>query len=171
MFMRVSKLIILAGITLMISSCEKEELEINETIIESTEIVAEETTKQRPQDNRAKDKTDDGKKIQVCHTNAKMLSINYHAAYLHLEHGDILFSCNPSDGVAFNDIKSELEQKVIDAEANGTKNFDMKDAFEDWYLNDYLTGNWNPEEDNDTGSSGGSGSSGSGTGGIGGGGL
>jgi hypothetical protein len=28
----------------------------------------------------------------------------------------------------------------------------MKNAFEDWYLNDYVIGNSNPEDDNDTGS-------------------
>ena len=153
--MKASKLMILAGITLIFSSCEKEELEIFEDTINPIEAEVE---RERPQSQRG----NNNNKIKVCHTNAKMLSIDYHAAYMHLEHGDILFSCNPSDGVAFNDIKSVLEQKVSD------NNVTMKKAFEDWYVNDYLTGNWNQESDEDN-TSGGSG--GVGSGGIGGGGL
>lgn len=137
-------------------SCEKEPLETNE----------KENTGETVEFNLRKGNSNSSHKVDVCHTNAKMLNIDYHGAYSHLEHGDILFSCNPTDGVQLSDIKSDLEAKVIADGGDVTNKNDMKKAFENWYTNDYLTGTWSPEEPSTGTSSGGNGSGGLGGGSL-----
>jgi len=147
--MNISKIIFGLGIIVSFSSCEKEFIQEEGTDLQF----------------RA-GKTDH--KVKVCHTNAKMLNIAYQAAFEHLEHGDLLFSCNPSDAVSYQDIIDDLKIKVFEDGGDVNDSKDLGEAFEDWYINDYLTGNWTKDDGNDTG---GSGSGGSGSGGIGGGSL
>lgn len=83
-----------------------------------------------------------------------------------MSHGDILFSCNPQDGVSMKDIQSVLKRKVKDAGGDFNREKDMKAAFEDWYINDYLTGAWTKESDRLPSSGGGSSSGGIGRGSL-----
>lgn len=136
-------------------SCEKEPMESN------TEPKIEES-----QEFSFRKGNSNNHKLDVCHTNGNLINIDYHGAYTHLEHGDILFSCNPSDGIQLNDIQNDLEAKVIEDGGDITKKNDMKKAFEDWYINDYLTGMWNPESPSSGTNTGGSGSGGSGGGSL-----
>lgn len=143
---RLFSVVVVAGLTL---SCEKEQ------IVEDSNAVDLDLRK-----------GGNSNKIEVCHTNAKVLSIDYHAAYEHLSHGDILFSCNPSDGVQLSDIQDDLEDIVKETGGDVNDEKDMIKAFEDWYINSYLTGEWESTDETPQGGGGGTGSGGIGGGSI-----
>lgn len=144
-------------------SCEKEPLvQGEENSASYSDFENERKTRGKGGSKVAKE----DRKIKVCHTNSEILNIDYHGAYSHIEHGDILFSCNPQDGVSFKDIEKDLKRIVKDNGGDVSKKNDMKKAFEEWYIDEYLTGEWTKDDNKNNSTSGGIGS-----GGIGGGSL
>lgn len=84
-------------------------------------------------------------KLDICHTNGQLKNLPITAILAHLDHGDYLFSCNPGDGFSISDIEPTLIEIANDFGGDINKNKDRQDAFEIWYEDYYLTGNW-PEE-------------------------
>jgi hypothetical protein len=84
-----------------------------------------------------------GKKITICH-NGHMITISISAVFHHFkQHGtDLLFNCDPSKGVAYDDIISTLNKIIHDNHLHGNQETMMQRAFNIWYNQYYLTGNW-----------------------------
>lgn len=147
--------LVIVGLTFF--SCEKDFNDNeNDVFINSVEKTS---TQQRKKD----DKTH---KIDICHKSDKIINVAIPAAFSHLENGGKLFSCDPIYAVTYEDLKGFLKIKVFEQGGNFNDPVELESAFEDWYINDYLTGDWLIEEDNGNSSGGGTGS-----GGIGGGSL
>lgn len=100
-----------------------------------------------------------GKKITICH-NGHMITISINAVLHHFkQHGtDILFSCSASTGgVAYADVISTLNKIIHDRHLQGNQAKVMQRAFNIWYNDYYLAGNWPLPVDNGGGGTGGGG--------------
>lgn len=146
---------IVVGLSLI--SCEKEFVE------EEFEVTTFENKKSKDINSKKRGKKH---KIDICHNNGHLINVGIPSAFSHLKNGGQLFSCDPIDAVTYEDLRGYLKIKVFNEGGNFNDTEELENAFEDWYINDYLTGNWLIVEDNENTSGGGTGS-----GGIGGGSL
>ncbi len=86
--------------------------------------------------------SDHGKKIAICH-NGHLINISINAVPHHFkEHStDLLFSCD-SKGIVYSDITSFLNKLIVDNNLQGSAQQQQVLAFNMWYNNYYLVGNW-----------------------------
>ncbi len=84
-----------------------------------------------------------GKKITICH-NGHLITISIKAVFHHFkQHGtDLLFSCDPTHGVAYDDVISTLNKIILENHLQGNAESKMQRAFNIWYNTYYLTGHW-----------------------------
>lgn len=144
--------VVLVGLTLI--SCEKDFVE------EDFDITTESTiTKEK---NTTRKKGGKTHKIDICHGNGHLINVGIPSAFSHLENGGQLISCDPDEGITYDELRGYLKTKVFNDGGNFNDPTELENAFEDWYINDYLTGNWDPGQNN---------TGGTGSGGIGGGSL
>ncbi|MCX6183128.1 MAG: hypothetical protein NT150_14530 [Bacteroidetes bacterium] len=104
-------------------------------------------------------------KITICH-NGHLITISINAVFHHFkQHGtDILFDCDASKGVVYDDVISTLNKIIIDNNLQGSTETVMQSAFNIWYTTYYLTGNWPiPVVTDGGGDTGGGGGTGGGT--------
>ncbi|MFM7023221.1 MAG: hypothetical protein ACKOXB_09600 [Flavobacteriales bacterium] len=107
-----------------------------------------------------------GHKLTICH-NGHMITIARSAVFHHFkQHGtDMLFSCDATKGVTYDDIIGTLNKIIHDRNLRGNQQRVMQRAFNIWYNEYYLTGNWPLPVDNGGGGGAGGGDNGGSTGG------
>lgn len=95
--------------------------------------------------------SDDCKKVKICHTNGKLLNISINAAFVQVENGGMLFSCDENIGINYIELTTILTPRIIANGRDYSSYSEQKDEFLVWFYETYCGPDDSHEDDEEEG--------------------
>lgn len=132
---------------IVFTSCQKEDNElvpesvqysnsINEADSESAQLMIAEDANYNSVSYLKVGVSGDCKQVDVCQK-GKLKTISINAAYTHMKNGDMLFSCDPDEGLELSEVITIVTPRIIADGGNIYDETTRKAEFEEWFEETY----------------------------------